>query len=159
MARPENPASIYLDSAALLLAINKQPGFEPVEDVLQLADAGKITLYTSALVYVEVRGQGLGGPFDEAADARVLAILDGPRIITIDFHRTLAIRARRYAHQYSLKNSDAVHVASAVEASADVLMTSDKGFKLGRREIDGVWIDEPYTPGDPRLFLGNGQAD
>jgi predicted nucleic acid-binding protein len=67
--------------------------------------------------------------------------------VQIDFHRGVALRARQYAQQHGLKNYDAIHLASAVDASADVLMTTDKGFPIGQ-SVDGVWVDQPYAPGD-----------
>ena len=63
----------------------------------------------------------------------------------------MAIRARQYAQLHRLRNYDAIHLASAVEARADVLMTWDRDFPHGQT-IDGVWIDVPYEPGEPSLF-------
>ncbi|WP_433263298.1 type II toxin-antitoxin system VapC family toxin [Micromonospora vinacea] len=68
-----------------------------------------------------------------------------------EFARWVALHARRLAHQYRLKNFDAIHVASAVEADANVFMSADKDFPQGQL-IEGVWVDEPYEPGDPPLF-------
>jgi predicted nucleic acid-binding protein len=119
--------------------------------VLSLAQRGRVELFVSALSYVEVRGQGRADPYDADLDQRVLALLDSPRLIQIDFHRALAIRARGYTRAYRLKNYDAVHLASAVEVGAEVLMSYDGDFPK-RTTVDGVWIDDPYEPGDPALF-------
>ncbi len=54
-----------------------------------------------------------------------------------------------------MKNYDAIHLAHAIMAKADVLMTTDKGFPLDT-EVDGVWVCEPYYWGEPSLFDATG---
>ncbi len=46
---------------------------------------------------------------------------------------------------------DSIHMASAIAAEVNVLFTYDKGFSIGTRRR-GIWIDEPYLPGEPSLF-------
>jgi predicted nucleic acid-binding protein len=74
-------------------------------------------------------------------------LLRSPFLPKVDIHDGVLLRARRYAQSHRLHNYDAVHMACAVEASVGVLMTSDKDFPRGQH-IDGVWVDEPYIPGD-----------
>jgi predicted nucleic acid-binding protein len=151
VTRPNNPASVYLDSNTLIAVVKKEPGYEPVDALFRLAEAGRIDLYISALSYVEVRGSSLSGPVDGVRDRQIIASLDSPWFKQVEFYRGLALRARRFTQEYKLKNYDAMHLASAAEAGAEVLMTWDQGFPHGRN-IEGVWIDQPYEPGDPALF-------
>ncbi|MER7164481.1 type II toxin-antitoxin system VapC family toxin [Micromonospora sp. NPDC000207] len=151
MARPDNPASVYLDSNTLIKAIIKEPGWEPVAAVLRLAEANKLALMISNLTYVEARGWRKGEPYPPELDQRCLAALDSPWMIRVELSRRTALRARRYAYSHRLGNYDALHLASAVEAEADVLMTTDKEL-LRVQYVDGVWIGEPYQLGDPTLF-------
>jgi len=152
VARPENPSSIYLDSNPLIIGALKREGYEPIAEILRLADAGAVSLYISSFSYVEVRGFGVKEPYDRDVDQLLLGLLDSSRLQRVDVPRAVAVRARRYAHQYTLGNFDAVHLASAVVAGAEVLMTWDKGFSKRRGyAVDGVWIDEPYVPGPPML--------
>ncbi|MEU4715517.1 type II toxin-antitoxin system VapC family toxin [Micromonospora purpureochromogenes] len=149
--RPENPSSVYLDSNTLIYAMTKRPGYEPVAEVLRLAEAKKLEVIISDLSYVEVRGWPNKDPYPPGLDQACLAALDSPRLLRVEFSRGIALRARRYAYSYSLGNYDAVHLASAVEAGADVLMTWDKDLKRVRL-VDGVWVHEPYDIGDATLF-------
>ncbi|MBN1172480.1 MAG: type II toxin-antitoxin system VapC family toxin [Micromonosporaceae bacterium] len=149
MGRPDNPTSVYLDSNALILAVTARPGHEPVAEILRLADTGQLTVAISTLSLVEVRGWGRTDPYPPDLDHRCVAQLDHPRLLMVEFHRDVALRARRYAHHYRLKNPDAIHLASAVEAEVDVLMTYDADFPHAQ-SVEGVWIDDPYFPGgDP----------
>jgi predicted nucleic acid-binding protein len=140
-----------MDSNTLIVGVLKRKGFEPVQGLLNLAQAGRIELYISALTYVEVRGAGRNDPYDADVDQAILAALDSPSFMIVEFYRGLAIRARQYTQTLRLKNYDAIHLASATEAQADVFMTWDTDFARGTA-VDGVWIDEPYEPGDPPLF-------
>lgn len=153
MARPDNPANVYLDANSLIIGAMKRPGYEPVEDLLRLAEAGRVTLSTSTFSYVEVRGQANNDPYDEELDRKLIALLDSRRIEKVEFGRAVGILARRVAREHHLKNFDAVHLASAIMAEADVLMTWDKGFNKNRgHRVDGVWLDVPYFLGPDRLI-------
>lgn len=142
---------MYLDTNALIHAILDKPAGKPVAEILRLAEAGKITVFVSVLAYVEVRGYSNNDPFPPELDQRCVELLDSAHLTRVEFGRRIALRARGFAYQYRLKNYDAVHLASAVEAEVDVFMSADTDFLHGRF-IEGVWIDDPYEPGDPRLF-------
>jgi predicted nucleic acid-binding protein len=91
-----------------------------------------------------VRGWGRGDSYPPKLDQDCIELLD--RIVQVEFSRRVAQAARKLAYMYQLKNYDAIHLASAVDAGVDVLMTWDKGFPLGQR-VEGVWVDEPYEFG------------
>src|SRR5690349_21325333 len=103
------------------------------------------------LAYIEVRGWGLKDPYPEELDKEGVRLLDSPHLVRVELTRRVAVRARRLAVTYGLKNYDALHLASAVEYPAEVLMTWDDDFK-GPRLVEGVWIDEPYEPGPLKLI-------
>jgi predicted nucleic acid-binding protein len=151
VARPVDFTTIYLDSSALLKAINNEAGHEPVAEVLRLVDSKRLTVYGSPVTLVEVRGQRRGQRNGEI-DRRILADLDSPRLNLVEFSRHVALRAREYVGRHGLKPMDAIHLASAVEAGADVMWTCDRDFrKLWQSRVDGVWVDEPYEFGDQPL--------
>ncbi|HEY9414419.1 MAG TPA: PIN domain-containing protein [Pseudonocardia sp.] len=156
MTRPEHPSLVYLDTNALVYAISDKPAGEPVAELLRLAVAKKVIVAISTLSYVEVRGYGNADPYPAELDRQVIDYLDSEHLLHIDFNRRVALRARRISYDYKLKTLDAMHMASAVVAGADVLMTADGDFRPGRlspgRMIEGVWVDAPYAPGDPPLF-------
>lgn len=68
------------------------------------------------------------------------------------FFRPVARRSRSYCHSHRLKPYDAIHLASAVAAKADVLMACDTGFPFAQK-IEGVYVSLPYAPGGGDLFL------
>ena len=151
MARPEHPSRVYLDSSAFIAAIKKESGHEPVDLVLELAQARKLTLVTSVILVVEARGVRSGAQVTEEQEQRILAHLDNPRVEFVELGRATALKAREVALREGLSNYDAIHLACAVAGEADVLMTLDDRFPVGR-SYEGVWVDRPYPPGGPTLF-------
>jgi predicted nucleic acid-binding protein len=151
VSRPDAPGSVYLDSCSLIQVLIKGVGYEPIERVLQLADAGRVTVLISPMSLVEVRGQPNGARLDKAKEDRARQLLDNPRFVFVEFDRHVSLKARDLAMRMRMKNADAVHLASAIAGAADALMTCDKGFPRGQL-VEGVWVDEPYMHGGPDLF-------
>jgi len=151
MQRPLWPESIYLDTSALVKVITKKQYHEHVDRVLEHVQAGTIRLYVSPLLYVEALGHSRTEPFDPGAEARLLATLDSPKVIQVEFSRMVARLARGYCHDLRLKPYDAIHLASAVAAEATVLMGCDPHFPFDK-VIGGVYVSLPYSLGGGDLF-------
>lgn len=151
MARPDRPSTVYLDSSAVISAIKGEPGHAPVARVLELARTGVLALVTSTILLVEARSGGRDAAVDEAGERELLDYLDHPAWTLVELDRAVALRARRLCLRLGLHNYDAVHLASAIEGGAEVLMTFDKRFPIGTA-VEGVWVDRPYSPGSPDLF-------
>ncbi|MEV4180163.1 type II toxin-antitoxin system VapC family toxin [Streptosporangium canum] len=151
MTPPDNPSSVYLDSNALISVLAGRDGHEPVAQALELARQDKLILYVSTFSYVEVRGWGNGEPYPPVRDKAALDLLDSPSVIPVEFSRGVALKARKIAYTHELRNPDAIHVASAIYAEAEVLFTSDRQM-CNRGRIEGVYICAPYEIGGPTLF-------
>jgi predicted nucleic acid-binding protein len=150
VARPDSPGVIYLDSNTLCRFIIGKD-VETVGRVIEAVDAGEAELIISPLLLVECRGQPRSGPVDEELERRLLGILDNPRHTPVEFTRAVALKARDLALRHRMKNYDAIRLAHAIMAEAEVLMTTDNGFPL-ETEVDGVWVGKPYYWGPATLF-------
>ena len=155
MARPDSPGVIYLDSNTVCRFMVGDH-VETIGRVIEAVDAGQAELIISPLLLVECRGQPRKGPVDEDLERRILDVLDNPKHTPVEFTRSVALKARELALRRGMKNYDAIHLAHAIMAEADVLMTTDKGFPL-ETEVEGVWIGAPYFWGDPTLFDSSDQ--
>ncbi|TDV46286.1 hypothetical protein [Actinophytocola oryzae] len=65
-------------------------------------------------------------------------------------NRATALKARQLLLANVIKGGtcDAIHLAGAIEQEADVFLTFDTDdFPVGQR-VEGVWVDEPFFPGD-----------
>lgn len=126
-----------------------------VDQIIYAARAGSLELYASTMLLVEARGQGREVTVDVALEVKVQELLLQPHWRYVELERTVALKARDLTLTHKLKNADAIHLASAIVAGAEVFMTLDEtDFPIGTA-VDGVWVDVPYAPGGPDLFTGH----
>ncbi|KZB86362.1 type II toxin-antitoxin system VapC family toxin [Amycolatopsis regifaucium] len=159
MGRPSSYQKAFLDSSAIIRYFTRGEGWSSVERIMQANQAGTIALFVSPLLLVEALGQPPASNYDPGVEARVLSFLDSPSLLPIEFDRYTALIARRLVLERGLKTCDAIHLASALSAEADVFLTYDKDdFPIGT-QVDDVWVDVPYFPGahepgsqEPDLF-------
>lgn len=106
----------------------------------------------STLVYAEVCGHGDVRTARHAADidAKVSAFFEQGFIEWVEVDLTVARDARRVSKEHGLRGADAIHLASAVRASCDVLMTWDKRFPIGKA-VDKVEVQEPRLFGQLQI--------
>lgn len=154
MGRPEAFTSAFLDSNVMIaIAAGEAERADDCIRLLHLADAGKLQLYISTVAYVECRRGSKGNERVQNGDSddTLRKILANPRITLVELDRPTAKLARELGLSHGLRTWDAVHLASAVQADAEVFFTYDAGFPL-ESCVRGVWCDKPYAPGGPDLF-------
>ncbi|WP_409186737.1 type II toxin-antitoxin system VapC family toxin [Amycolatopsis sp. VS8301801F10] len=152
MARPDSYTLAYLDSCVFTRYYTRGEGSHFIQQIMDAADARQFEICTSTFTLVECLGQSPTPRPDVGMEARVQKHLDSPRVTLVEFSREVALQARELHLTKQYRSGDAIHLASAVEAGADVLFTLDNDdFQIGQR-VNGVWIDNPYLPGDPNLF-------
>ena len=64
------------------------------------------------------------------------------------------MKARELALRHGMRNYDAIHLAHAITAGADVLMTVDQGFPLDSA-VEGVWSTLRELVGTSRSSSGH----
>lgn len=115
-----------------------------------LAEAGKITLVTSACTHGELNG----GPVELRQDIldQIEQLLDQDDLVPVNLPVSTARRARELiwalrvrGHGNALGNADAIHVASALDASARYFVTFDKGILRLAGAIRAVQIAVQVT--------------
>lgn len=144
MERPNTYKYAYLDSCTLIRMFTRDDGWELMQRIVDAGERSILTLYTSPLSMVEVLGQSPGATFDPALEARVRAQLDSNATMPIEFEMVVAEKAREIVFDHGLKTCDAIHLASAAIARAEVFFTYDVGIsRIGT--YNDVWIGEPYA--------------
>jgi hypothetical protein len=104
------------------------------------------------MALVEARGGPASAP-NVDAEGKIARLLQEPFVELVDLDRRVALIARELGvANPKLKGADAVHMASAIYAKAEVLLTQNsKHFPVGS-VVQGVWVDKPYRYGGPDLF-------
>ena len=145
---------VYLDADIYLALIKGETG--RVEIARSLLDGGqekRFTIVASTLIYAEVCGHGEVRVAQDAVDVdqKVSAFFEHGFIQWVEVDLVVAREARRLSREHRLRGADAIHLASAVRASCQVLMTWNKNdFPIGRM-VDGVEVREPFLFGQGRL--------
>lgn len=145
---------LYLDADVYLGLIKGEPGrVEIARILLNGAQQKRLTVVASTLIYAEVCGHGaVRAARDVAgADAKISAFFEQGFIQWVEVDLVIAREARRLSRERGLRGADAIHLASAVRASCDVLMTWNKNdFPIGE-EVNGVAVREPFLFGQASI--------
>ena len=136
----------YLDTSVHIADVQNEPGREISTRILSLAEQGNLTIIASTFVIAELvyatSGMGYIAPEEDVVIQRRFL---NSWTQTIDLTVPIAREARRIAREHGLKPPDAVHVATALQADADVFLSWDDHL-LGRT-IQGLACRQPYLVG------------
>jgi len=145
---------LYLDADVYLGLIKGEAGrLDIARGLLRGGQDKRFVVVASTLLYAEVCGHGeVRAAVDQTAvDQKVSAFFEHGFIQWVDVDLVVARDARRVSRAHRLRGADAIHLASAIRASCDALMTWDKkDFPIGQT-VEGVDVREPFLFGQATL--------
>ncbi len=145
---------VYLDADVYLAFIKGEEGrLKTARGLLRGGENKRFAVVASTLIYAEVSGHGDVRAAQDAVavDAKVSAFFESGFISWVEVDLVLARDARRLSREWRLRGADAIHLASAVRASCEVLMTWNKNdFPIGQT-VGGVEVREPFLFGQGSL--------
>lgn len=133
---------VYVDTCCLIdlvrVAVGKNDGSVKENDVWhlkRLMDAnrdGEVILFTSTLTIAESRHAGESPPSDAVKSQFTRLLMSGQYLRLVQMTPFIAQDARdlSWTHGINLKGADSVHVASAIAAKSEELLTTDG--RMGR---------------------------
>ena len=122
--------SAYLDASCIIYLVEGDPELRAavsnrIESVRAHPEGA---LITSRLSLLECRTKPL-----REGDAATLVAYDtffaAARLVIVELGRAVVDRATQIRARYGLKTPDALHVAAALEAGADVFVTGDEAIR------------------------------
>jgi predicted nucleic acid-binding protein len=120
-------SSVYFDTSALVKILIEEPGSAAAVQAWQAADS----VACSRLAHVEARAAlamaKRQGRLSSLQGARARAALDDhwQDVVALEVTEPLVEQAGDLAEEDALRGYDAVHLASALRAAVDVLITAD----------------------------------
>lgn len=145
---------VYLDACVYLALLKGEAGrVDTSRGLLRDGQDGSFKVYASTLLYAEVCGHGdvRAAADAEAVDRKVSAFFEHGFIRWVEVDLSIARDARRVSRTQHLRGADAIHLASAIRTSCDVLMSWNKNdFAVGTT-VQGVDLREPHLFGQGRL--------
>lgn len=153
-----NKQRIYWDTSVWIAWTNNRFGSRDLlTALLRRAEAGKIEIVVSSMTMAEF------APRDKNIDLKLEAYLKRPYFVPVQTSFVVAKEARdlvRAHRSTNLKGADAVHIASALRASADYLFSYDNDLIRLDGLVPGIKISEPSMLGQQEFdFTAAGQQD
>jgi predicted nucleic acid-binding protein len=138
-----NDTLIYWDSCVFIDLIEKTDvtRFQTLEAIVASAERGEVRIVTSALSLAEVSKLKNLSTLPEWKEKQVVQFFENEYVAVRNVDRVVAEAARAIIRGHNIKPSDAVHVATALQAKVQVLHTyDDKLLQLDKQ------INYPHTP-------------
>lgn len=153
MARPDRPQRAYLDACCYIDWAEGKHSCATVETWLHAARKRQMQIIASTAMFAEARGTGNHGQQDADGEQRIRQLLQEPYVTLVDVTRRIGLLARRISiERPRIKGMDALHLATAVYAEAEVFLSRNfRDFSPGD-QYQGVWMEEPYEFGGDGLF-------
>jgi predicted nucleic acid-binding protein len=121
----------YLDSSVFIGWIKGErigDRKDIADHILKLAENGFFKICASALTLAEVHKKRGSIQLSEAEDNSILDFFEHEFIDIVDVDRMIGEQANKLCRQYPLQPNDAIHLACALKAKCDVLLTWDNPF-------------------------------
>ena len=121
----------YLDSSVFISWIKGENNINGIDrkditdHILKLAERREFKICASALTLAEVHKKRGSSQLSDAEDESILDFFEHEFIDIVDVDRTIGEQANRLCRQYPLRPNDAIHLACALRAKCDVLLTWD----------------------------------
>lgn len=156
--------AVYWDSCVWITLINGGEGSARCQAILEAAQAGDLTIWSSSLVLAEVYKFKCDGPKElaEADDVLFESYMSSDFVIEVQVDHDVATQSRRLCRQYVplKKPNDGIHLASAIINNLDEFHTFDHDDILvldGRvRRADGkllkICVPPAAQPGQTAAF-------
>jgi predicted nucleic acid-binding protein len=145
----------YWDACVFLALVNGEPArLQHIESMMEAASKGELVILTSTFSKVEVAlgaSEQQAKVLDKAVEDKIDELWGtGSPVKLVEFHELLADDARNLIRQgitrgWSLKPTDALHLATAMRHGTVAFHTYDKPLRKYSGQI-GITIEEPVSP-------------
>ncbi len=124
--------TVYIDTNIFIYFFQSHDAFGPAaKAIFEKVASGKWNAVTSVLTLSELLS------IATQTEAKLIQTLyfETPHLVTIDVDMTIASEAARIRREYHFRLPDAIHLATALYANADMFVTNDKRLR-SFKEID-----------------------
>lgn len=137
-----------MDASCLIGIIAGDPAFAALRSLLRAVNEDRVTLVESTAILTEVLPTH---PHGDLAKRRIIQdLLESPRTELVDVTVVVARRAAELRVEHGLKTWDAIHLATGIVSSVDVVFVRDSKFPTGHT-VDGVYVSSPYDIDEDKL--------
>lgn len=122
---------VGLDTNLFIYAYQEHPKYLPVVRPIfaRLDNDSDFRAVTSMITLIQVITQPLRLNRPDLVDIYTNALLNSPNVLTLPTDSTIAHRAAELRARFNLRTPDAIQLATALVAQADVFITNDERLK------------------------------
>lgn len=143
---------VLLDASALIGYFKGEPEFECLRSLMAAIDRGEVTLVESTAILAEVVPEHSRDTPEQSQHRKLVRdLLEAPATELVDVSARVARKAGELRASRGLKTWDAVHLATAIIAEADVLIVRDQKFPVAT--VEGVRVSGPFDIAEGQLPL------
>lgn len=123
-----------------------------------MAEQGDFKIYTSTLTIAEVFKRKTAShvePYQSLSNEqsdKILAFFEHEFIVLVDVDRRASEDAHRFCQQFNIRPNDAIHLACALHAGCDTLLSWDTKFTK-KVILPSITLAIPFIPPPEQLLL------
>jgi predicted nucleic acid-binding protein len=137
---------ILLDSVSIVYYIERNPTyFAAASEWMERVNAGGVSAAASALLLAEVLVPAYRAGNPAAARQARAALERIPNFELLEVTAAVGDVAARLRAEHNLRTPDALHVATALQAGVDWLVTNDRRLKRVEAEGIRVWLFDDHA--------------
>lgn len=122
---------VYLDSKVFIYAVEGFAQHRPfIEELFRQIDGGRIDAVTSELTMAEVLVKPFEAGREDIGDLYRELLQTSGHLTVVPIDRSILMQAARYRSVLGVKLPDAIHVATALAANCDVLLSNDQKIRV-----------------------------
>jgi predicted nucleic acid-binding protein len=134
-------ATLALDTAVLIYFLEKHPDFFPIsKELFQKIECGDHPAVMATLVFAELLVPAWRSGESRRATQVLQALNSFPHLRIMPLSADIANQSARLRARYNLRTPDAIHLATALAANADVFITNDRDLIRVESELPIVMI-------------------
>ncbi|MDX6480371.1 MAG: hypothetical protein QOG85_881 [Gaiellaceae bacterium] len=124
-------------------------------EVIELAEKGSFQVYASTLIETEVVRAPGQPPLSAVQEQAISGFFERNFFVWLEVDRLIAQKARQLVRDHGWKGPDAIHVATALRAECDQLLTWDGKLRKNQPSytVEGLEICLPHTTGWQTSYL------
>lgn len=120
---------VGVDTAPFIYYTEENPNYiDTIAPFFEAVGRGDIAIITSVVTFLEVLVHPTRSGNEELANKYHALLFKTKGIQTIDVTQEVAEEAARLRASYNIRTPDAIHVATAIKAGADFILTNDIHF-------------------------------
>jgi predicted nucleic acid-binding protein len=122
---------VYFDANVFIYAVEQSPEHAVfLDELFTLLEMGEVAAVTSELTLAEVLAKPLEAQRSDLAQIYEAMITPSNWLTVVPVGRIVLVEAARLRVPLGLKLPDAIHVASAVAARCDVVLSNDRRLRV-----------------------------